>query len=64
MKVDTMKCALEGIYRNGVVELLEDAPVHSTMRVIVVFKEDINEDYKTKDWLGLSEGAFEFWGNE
>ncbi len=42
-----MKCALEGIYRNGVVELLEDVPVHRTMKVIVVFKEDINEGYGT-----------------
>ncbi|MEA3283127.1 MAG: hypothetical protein U9Q68_11370 [Euryarchaeota archaeon] len=59
-----MKCVLEGIYRNSVVELLEDAPVHSTMNVIVIFKEDINEGYGTKDWLGLSGRAFEFWDNE
>jgi hypothetical protein len=52
------------IYRNGVVELLEDVPVHRTMKVIVVFKEDINEGYGNKDWLRLSESAFEFWDNE
>jgi hypothetical protein len=46
------------------VELLEDVPVHRTMKVIVVFKEDINEGYGTKDWLRLSESAFEFWDNE
>ena len=59
-----MKCALEGIYRNGVVELLEAVPVHRTMKVIVVFEEEFNEGYGTKDWLKLSESAFDFWDNE
>ena len=59
-----MKYALEGIYDNGVVKLLEDAPVHKTMKVIVVFKEEFNEGYANKDWLKLSETAFEFWDNE
>jgi len=59
-----MKCALEGIYRNGAVELLEDVPVHKTMKVIVVFEEEFNEGYENKDWLKLSERAFDFWDNE
>lgn len=59
-----MKCALEGIYRNGVVELLEDAPVHTTTKVIVVFKEEFNGGYENKNWLKLSESAFGFWDNE
>jgi len=57
-----MKYAVEGIYRNGVVELLEDVPVHKTTKVIVLFKEDVNDE--NKDWLKLSETAFEFWDNE
>ena len=36
-----MKYAVEGIYRNGVVELQEDAPVNKTTKVIVLFKEEI-----------------------
>jgi len=62
--VNPVKCALEGIYRNGVVELLEAVPVHRTMKVIVVFEEEFNEGYGTKDWLKLSESAFDFWDNE
>ena len=34
------------------------------MEVIVVFKEEFNEGYANKDWLKLSETAFEFWDNE
>ncbi|NQE04997.1 hypothetical protein C5S32_03905 [ANME-1 cluster archaeon GoMg1] len=57
-----MKYAVEGIYRNGVVELLEDVPVRKATNVIVLFKEELND--KNKDWLKLSESAFEFWDNE
>ena len=57
-----MKYAVEGIYRNGVVELLEDVPVHKTTKVIVLFKEEFYDE--NKDWLKLSESAFEFWDNE
>jgi predicted DNA-binding antitoxin AbrB/MazE fold protein len=64
LQVKTMRCAVEGIYRNGVVKLLEDVPVHKTMKVIAVFKEEFNEGYANKDWLKLSETAFEFWDNE
>jgi len=60
--MNAMKYAVEGIYRNGVVELLEDVPVHKTTKVIVLFKEDVNDE--NKDWLKLSETAFEFWDNE
>ena len=56
-----MKYAVEGIYRNGVVELLEDVPVHKTTNVIVLFKEEFNDE--NKDWLKLSASAFEFWDN-
>jgi len=59
-----MNHAVEGLYRNGVVELLEDVPVHKTMKVIVVFKEEFNEGYENKNWLKLSESAFEFWDGE
>ena len=57
-----MKYAVEGIYRKGVVELLEDVPVRKATNVIVLFKEEFND--KNKDWLKLSESAFEFWDNE
>lgn len=57
-----MKYAVEGIYRNGVVELLEDIPVRKTTKVIVLFKEEFNDE--NKDLLKLSESAFEFWDNE
>jgi len=60
--VNTMKYAVEGIYRNGVVELLEDIPVRKTTKVIVLFKEEFNDE--NKDLLKLSESAFEFWDNE
>ncbi|MBE9592674.1 MAG: hypothetical protein IMF19_04270, partial [Proteobacteria bacterium] len=53
---------VEGIYRNGVVELQEDAPVNKTTKVIVLLKEEVNAE--NKDWLKLSESAFEFWDNE
>ena len=59
-----MKYALEGIYSNGVVEFLEEVPVHKTTRVIVVFNEESNDGYENKNWLKLSESAFEFWDNE
>ena len=59
-----MNYALEGIYRNGVVESLEDVAVHTTMKVIVVFKEEFNEGHDDRNWLKLSESAFEFWDNE
>ena len=59
-----MKYAVEGLYRDGVVELLEDVPVHKPMKVIVLFKEEFNEGYENKDWLKLSESAFKFWDNE
>ena len=32
------------------------------MKVIVLFKEDVNAE--NKDWLILSESAFELWDNE
>lgn len=54
----------KGCYRNGVVELLEDVPVHKTAKVIVLFKDGFNEGYENKDWLKLSESAFEFCDNE
>ena len=57
-----MKYAVEGIYRNGVVELQEDAPVNKTTKVIVLFKEEWNAE--NMDWLKLSESAFVFWDNE
>ena len=57
-----MKYAVEGIYRNGVVELQEDAPVNKTTKVIVLFKEELNAE--NMDWLKLSETAFVFWDNE
>lgn len=57
-----MKNAVEGIYRNGVVELQEDAPVNKTTKVIVLFKEELNAE--NRDWLKLSETAFVFWDNE
>ena len=59
-----MKYALEGIYSNGVVEFLEDVPVHKTMKVIVVFNEEPDDSYENKNWLKLSESAFKFWDNE
>jgi predicted DNA-binding antitoxin AbrB/MazE fold protein len=59
-----MKYAVEGIYRNGVVELLEDVPVHKPMKVFVLFREDFYESHENKDWLKLSETAFKFWDNE
>ena len=59
-----MNYVLEGIYDNGIVKLLEDVPVHKTMKAIVIFKEEFNEDYANKDWLKLSETAFESWDNE
>jgi hypothetical protein len=59
-----MKYAVEGIYRNGVVEILEDVPVHKPMKVFVLFREDFYESYENKDWLKLSETAFKFWDNE
>jgi predicted DNA-binding antitoxin AbrB/MazE fold protein len=59
-----MKYAVEGIYRNGVVELLEDVPVHKPMKVFVLFREDFYESLENKDWLKLSETAFKFWDNE
>lgn len=56
-----MKYAWEmWICRNSVVELPEDVPVHKATSVIVVFEEG----YGNKDWLKLSESAFEFWDNE
>ena len=57
-----MKYAVEGIYRKGVVELLEDVPVRKATNVIVLFKEEFND--KNKGWLKLSESAFKFWDNE
>jgi hypothetical protein len=57
-----MKYAVEGICRNGVVELQEDAPVNKTTKVIVLFKEELNAE--NMDWLKLSETAFVFWDNE
>ncbi len=57
-----MKYAVEGIYRNGVVELQEDAPVNKTTKVIVLFKEELNAE--NRDLLKLSENAFVFWYNE
>ncbi|CAD6495014.1 MAG: hypothetical protein EMLJLAPB_01100 [Candidatus Argoarchaeum ethanivorans] len=59
-----IKYALEGIYNNGVVEFLEDVPAHKTMKVIVVFNEESDDGYENKNWLKLSESAFEFWDNE
>jgi len=61
-RINTMKYAVEGIYRNGVVELQEDAPVNKTTKVIVLFKEELNAE--NRDWLKLSETAFVFWDNE
>jgi len=56
-----MKYAVEGIYRNGVVELLEDVPVHhKPMKVFVLFREEFSDGYEIKDWLKLSESAFKF----
>ena len=55
-----MNYALEGIYDNGVVKLLEDVPVHKTIKTIVIFKEEFNEDCANNDWLKLSESSFEF----
>jgi hypothetical protein len=40
-RINTMKYAVEGIYRNGVVELQEDAPVNKTTKVIVLFNDDL-----------------------
>ncbi len=48
-----MNYALEGISGNGVVKLLEDVPVHKTMKAIVIFKEEFNEGYANKNWLNL-----------
>ena len=60
-----MKYAWEmWICRNSVVELPEDVPVHKATNVIVVFKEEFKDGYGNKDWLRLSESAFEFWDNE
>ena len=59
-----MKYVVEGVYRNGVVELLEDVPVHKPMKVFVLFREDFYESLENKDWLKLSETAFKFWDNE
>ncbi len=59
-----MKYAVEGIYRNGVVELLEDVPVHKPMKVFVLFREEFYDGYENKDWLKLSESALKFWDNE
>ena len=59
-----MNCALEGIPHNGAVKLMEDVPVHKTMKAIVIFKEGFDEGYANKDWLKLPETAFEFWDNE
>ena len=59
-----MKYAVEGLYRNGVVELLEDVPVHKPMKVFVLFREEFNDGYENKDWLKLSESAFKFWDNK
>ena len=53
-----MNYALEGTYDNGIVKLLEDVPVYKTMKVIVIFKEEFNEDYTNNDWLKLPETAF------
>jgi hypothetical protein len=61
-RINTMKYAVEGIYRNGVVEWQEDAPVNKTTKVIVLFKEELNAE--NMDWLKLSESAFVFWDNE
>ena len=59
-----MKYAVDGIYHNGIVELLEDVPVDKSMKVIVLFKEEFNENHENKDWLKLSESSFIFWDNE
>lgn len=55
---------MEGLYHNGAVELPKDVPVHKTTKVIVLFKEGFNGGSENKDWLKLSESAFEFWDNE
>ncbi len=34
------------------------------MEVIVLFKEEFNENHENKDWLKLSESSFIFWDNE
>ena len=34
------------------------------MKVIVLLKEGFSEGYGNKDWLKLSESAFEFWDKE
>ncbi|MEA3282965.1 MAG: hypothetical protein U9Q68_10535 [Euryarchaeota archaeon] len=59
-----MNYALKGIYNNGIVKLPEDVLVHETMEVLVIFKEEFNDDYANKDWLKLSKTAFEFCDNE
>ena len=59
-----MKQAIEGIYINGSIEFLEEVPFHKTMKVIVVFTEEIEENNETRNWLKLAESAFDFWDNE
>ena len=48
----------------AVEELLEDVPIDKSMEVIVLFKEEFNENHENKDWLKLSESSFIFWDNE
>lgn len=48
---------IEGIYRNGVLELLEPAPIHGTVRVLITFLEEQPEAPRKSNLPLLSVGG-------
>jgi len=49
-----MNCAIEGVYRNGAVELAETPPFHEPVSVLVVF---LNSRKRISKLGGLCRGA-------
>jgi hypothetical protein len=49
-----MNCAIEGVYRNGAVELSETPPFHEPVSVLVVF---LNKQKRIAKLGGLCKGA-------
>lgn len=49
-----MNCAIEGVYRNGAIELAETPPFHEPVSVLVVF---LNSHKRITKLGGLCKGA-------
>ena len=49
-----MNCAIEGVYRNGAIELAETPPFHEPVSVLVVF---LNKEKRIAKLGGLCKGA-------